>query len=97
MAGREQMNLRNESICKSYQEGSSIQAICKQFDLRRQRVYQILARGGVWKPRRKTKRTKFLGVSVSEQTKKALQQQAEEQGVSVSRFTSDKLDELTKE
>lgn len=88
------MDERNVAICLYYKEGHKLSETASHFKLGRQRVLQILQRGGVWMPYEKSKRDKFLGVQVSEETKAALQKQAESEGTSVSRFVSDKLDEI---
>lgn len=82
---------RNAEICKLYQEGLKVAALAKRFRLGRQRIYQIIKAGGVWQPYEREKKT-FLGVSVNPDTKAALKQRAEEEGVSVSELTSDALD-----
>lgn len=83
---------RDEAICAYYVKGRKLAECASHFRLGRQRVLQILKAAGVWKPYEKMKRTKFLGVSVSYETKAALKVKAEEAGLSVSRFASDALD-----
>lgn len=91
-----QMDRRNTDICAYYEKRHTL-AECASFaKLGRQRVAQILQAGGVWRPYVKTDRTKFLGVTVSEQTKDALTRKADKQGVSTSRLTSDILDEAVR-
>lgn len=85
---------RDAAICAYYSEGHSATACCKKFGLKRQRVHQILMKHGVKRRRTKGLRTKFLGISVSAQTKEALRQRADAEGVSVSKLTADALDAL---
>lgn len=90
------MDERNVAICLYYKDGHSLQQCASHFKMGRQRVLQILKKAEVWKPYVRTKRNKFVGVTVSEETKAALQARAEEHGTSVSRFVSDHLDEMVK-
>ena len=89
-----QMDERNVAICLYYNGGHKLSETASHFKMGRQRVLQILKKGGVWKPYVKSKRDKFLGLTVTEETKDALRERAEERGVSVSRFVADKLDEM---
>lgn len=82
---------RDAAICACYLDQGAV-ACEKKFHLKRQRIYQILKKGGVRQP--KSTRTKFLGVTVSEGTKTALKERADKEGVSVSKLTSDALDAL---
>lgn len=83
---------RNAAICARYQAGAKLAEVAKHFQLGRQRVLQILKAADVWRPYEKGTRTKFLGVTVSEETKLGLLRLAEERGTSVSKLTSDALD-----
>ncbi len=87
---------RNAAICAYYHAGHKLSETASHFKLGRQRIIQIVKAGGVWRPYEKTKRTKFLGVSVSDETKEGLKQIAEERGISVSKLASDVLDEVVK-
>ncbi|HVJ72062.1 MAG TPA: hypothetical protein VM531_11255 [Sphingomicrobium sp.] len=87
---------RNQDICAYYQSGQTIASCSKKFGLQRQRIQQILKQGEVWRPRVKSGRTTFLGVSVNEETKKALHRKARSEGLSVSKLASDALDKLVK-
>lgn len=87
---------RNAAICARYQAGAKLGDCAKHFQLGRQRVLQILKAAGVWQPYEKGRRTRFLGVTVSDETKEGLTRMAEERGTSVSRLTSDVLDEAVK-
>lgn len=89
-----QMDERNVAICLYYKEGHKLSECSSHFKLGKQRVLQILQQGGVWKPYQKAKRDKFLGVTVTDETKAALQAKAKEEGKSMSRFVSNKLDEI---
>ena len=91
-----QMEQRNAGICAYYQAGHKLAECATRFKLGRQRVLQILKAAGVWQPYVKMARTKFLGVSITDETKDALKVRADERGVSVSRLTSDILDEAIK-
>lgn len=93
---RAQAAKRDAEICAYYQAGHKLAECATRFKLGRQRILQILKAAGVWQPYVKMKRTKFLGVSITDETKDALKQKAEERGVSVSRLTSDILDEAVK-
>lgn len=103
---REAMHARNEAICAFYQNvdpktGESnprpMADVGRKFGLKRQRVQQILKKAGIWRPHERSGRTKFVGVVVREETKEALERLAEEKGTSVSKLTSDALDDLVKE
>lgn len=89
---RNQMTQRNADICAYYAAGHTLKQCASKFTLSRQRVYQLLCDAGVRQPYVKTDRTKFLGVNVTEQTKKALTRAAKDKGISASRFASDVLD-----
>lgn len=86
------MAQRDAAICAYYKEGHKLAECSSRFRLGKQRILQILQAAGVWKPYEKTKRTKFLGVNVTEETKEALKREADKKGVSVSKLASDKLD-----
>lgn len=92
-----QMAERNAAICAYYLQGRKLSECASHFKLGRQRIQQVLQQAGVWKPYVKSDRTKFIGVTVSEPTKEALQTRAEAEGVSVSRLVSDKLDAMVGE
>ena len=94
---KDQMTARNAAICAYYANGATLAQTASRFQLGRQRVAQILQAGGVWRPYVKNGRTKFLGVTVSEETKDALKAKADANGVSVSKFTSDVLAAAVKE
>lgn len=87
---------RDTDICTRYLSGLSLEECGKQAGLETQRVRQILKKAGVWKPPTRSRRTKFLGVSVSESTKDGLKQKADQEGVSVSKLASNALDALVK-
>lgn len=86
------MMARNEAICAYYGEGHKLRECASRFRLGRQQVMNILKKAGVWRPYVKGERTKFLGVSVSEQTKDALRAKAKVEGKSVSLLVSAALD-----
>lgn len=88
------MTERNSAIVDYYTSGRKLSECASEFKLGRQRILQILQAAKVWTPYVKTTRTKFLGVNVSEVTKKALKVKADEKGESVSKFASDVLDEV---
>ena len=83
---------RDAAICAYYQEGHTMAACVARFHLSRQRVIQILKKAGVWRPYVKSVRTKFLGISVTEEAKRELRQRAARRGVSVSKLVSDVVD-----
>jgi hypothetical protein len=85
---------RNAEICKYYSEGHTVPQCCLKFSLKRMRIQQILKKAGLWRPHEKSRRDKFLGVAVTTATKDALSKKATEEGVSVSKLTSDALDAL---
>lgn len=85
---------RDAEICAFYAAGHSMRACCVKYKLGDQRITQILRKGGVWLPRVKGERTTFVGAHVTPEAKGKLQQKASAAGKSVSRFTSDLLEEL---
>ena len=93
---REKMNARNAAIVAHHRDGHSIAECGRRFGLKRQRVQQILKKAGAWRPHEPSGRTRFVGVTVTEETKGRLEEMAEEKGTSVSRLTSDALDEMVK-
>jgi predicted HicB family RNase H-like nuclease len=90
------MNARNAAIVAYYRDGHKLKDCASEFQLGRQRVLQILQAAGAWRPYVKTSRDKFLGVNVTSETKDALKVKADEQGVSVSKFASNVLDEAVR-
>lgn len=94
---QQQMEARNAAIAACYGEGKTLKQCASQFRLGRMRVLQILKAAGVWTPRVKSKRTEFLGINVSEETKQTLKAKADQEGVSVSEFAAEKLDEAVAE
>lgn len=97
---QKELDERNAQICAYYTAGHSQSECESAFSLSRQRIQQILKKAGVWHPHERaprSSRTKFLGVTVTEATKDALGEKAEQSGVSVSKLASDALDELVKE
>ncbi len=91
-----QMTLRNMAICQYYEEGHKLRDCASKFRLSRQLVLRILKQAGVWKPYEKTNRTHYVGVVVSPETKVALRERAKDEGTSVSKYVSDRLDEMVK-
>ncbi len=91
-----QMTERNAAICAYYIEGHTLRECASHFRLGRQRTQQVLEAGGVWKPYIKSDRSKFLGVTVTEETKAALRERAENEGISMSRFASDLIEGAVK-
>ncbi len=91
-----QMIQRNADISVFYQAGNNAAKCASHFRLSRQSIIKILQKSGVWKPYPRGERNKFLGVTVSEETKSGLEEMAKAQGVSVSRLVSDNLDEVVK-
>ena len=90
------LDLRNAAVCDYYLAGHKLSECAKHFELGRQRVLQILKQREVWVPYVRTKRTKFLGVSIKPAAKKALKRKASEKGISVSKLVSDAVDDLVK-
>lgn len=88
------MTQRNTAICMYYTEGHKLSECASRFKLGRQRVLQILQNAGVWKPYVKGDRTKFLGISVSEEQKAALQREAVRRGISMSALTADLIKDM---
>ncbi len=84
---------RNAAICAYYVAGHKVKACASLFKMTRQGIVLILQAGGVWTPYIKGPRTKFLGVNVSAETKDALKALADAEGESLSKFTSDVLDD----
>lgn len=87
---------RDRALCALYATGTSLTECARQFGLRKQRTLQILKCGGVWRRQVRGRRTTYLGVQVTAETREALRQRAEAAGVSSSRFTSDLLDAAVK-
>lgn len=87
---------RNRMICAYYAQGHKLRQCATHFRLGRQRILQILQQEGAWVPYVKMGRNKFLGVNVTERTKRKLKEKADEQGISVSRLASDTLDEMVR-
>lgn len=87
---------RNQELTTAYRAGTSLQALEQLFTLKRQRIKQILSAAGLWEPRVKSGRNKFVGIVVTEGTKDKLTKHAKAKGVSVSQLSSDALDELVK-
>jgi lambda repressor-like predicted transcriptional regulator len=85
---------RNDSICAAYQTGLTLAAIGRQFGLSRPRIQQILKKAGVWVPSTKRRRTEYLGVTMTEQTKAALKVEAEKRGISLSALSDETLKEM---
>lgn len=80
---------RNAEICKLYQEGATIPALAKQFDISRQRIRQVIRAGGVWQ--RAKKRPVFLGIDVAQETKDKLKEVADKKQTSMSKLASDAI------
>ncbi len=94
--GEERVELlrRDAAICAAYvARTSGVRALAKVYRLSRQRVEQILKKGGVWAPHAKTDRTEFLGVAVSKGDKLVLRKEARRRGISVSALTSEMIRE----
>jgi hypothetical protein len=87
-----QMEERNKAICEYHSAGHTLAECGLKFGLGKQRILQILQRSGTWTPRARGKRTKHLGVTVTEETKDAIERAAYEHGKSVSRFASEVLE-----
>ena len=82
---------RDVEIIRAYVAGRSVRDLAEHFNISRGRLYQILK--DIVKVRTNSKRTEFLGVNVTEETKVVLERQARAAGVSVSKIVSDRLDE----
>lgn len=82
---------RDADICAYYAAGYKLSQTASHFRLGRQRVMQILKKAGAWRPYVKTGRTKFLGTTVSEETKAALHEEARRRGISVSELTDEAI------
>lgn len=87
-----QREARNAAIVAYYLEGHKLSEVARHHRLGRQLVLRILKQAGAWKPYVRSNRTRSVGVAVSEETKQALVERAEERGVSVSRLASEALD-----
>src|ERR1017187_101813 len=83
---------RNATIIGHFTAGVTLDALAAEFTISRQRIRQIVRAAGAWK--KKTPRGSFLGVDVTDSTKAALKAEAEKRGVSVSRLTSDTLEQM---
>ena len=78
---------RNTELCKLYTAGQTLDQLAATFSISKQRVRQIVIKGGVWK--KKTPRPEFLGVDVTKDVKDKLKDAADERGVSMSKLASD--------
>lgn len=87
---------RDTEICRLYRdEHLTLEQCGKRFELSRSRIKQILKENGVQpNPRQASGRDEFLGVSVTEEDKVALRDEALRRGSSMSKLTSDMLREL---
>jgi hypothetical protein len=83
------MEQRNKEICAFYVAGNDLAACASKFGLKRQRLKQLLEKAGVWRPYEKSKRTKFLGVSLTDEDKVALREEADRDGMSMSALSSE--------
>lgn len=88
------MDERNAAICAYYKEGHNLRQCASRFKIGRQRVLQILQAAKAWHPYVKSGRTKHLGVTVTEETKRKLEELAARKDASVSRYASDRLEEV---
>lgn len=86
------MSERNDEIIKQYTEGATLKVLAAKHRLSLQTVRNIVRKAGVY--RKAPAREAFLGVDVTAETKEALRAEAERRGVSVSRLTSDTLEEM---
>ena len=91
---RTKMSERNDAICAHYLQGHKLSECASKFRLGRQRILQVLQKAGVWKPYVKNARTQWLGVTVTEEAKVALQREATRRGTSMSALTSDLIEGL---
>ena len=87
-----QREKRDDEIVAYYLEGHKLAQCASKFALGRQRIQIILENKGVWKPYVRSGRDKHLGVTVTQETKDALIEKAEEKGISVSQLVSDTLE-----
>ena len=94
---QQQRDVRDAAICAYYLAGHKLSETSRQFQLGRQLVLRILKQHGAWRPYVKSNRTTQVGVAVSEDTKRALQERAEARGVSMSRLGSEVLDAYVNE
>jgi transposase len=89
----EQRTERDAAICRYYAEGHKIVECAAKFGLGRQRVHQILKASKVWKPiERRSMRSAFIGINVSEDVKAKLIAAARRRGNSLSLFASKVLE-----
>ncbi len=95
---------RNEEIAVCYVvEGKTLEECGQKFGITRERVRQILRKNGIFKAKKTQKvglntkgvveegRDVFLGINISESDKRALREEAERRGISMSRLSSDLL------
>ncbi len=91
---KDRMDQRDAELIVFYERGNTLTKTAKKFRISRQRALQILQVYGVWKPYVKTDRTKFLGVFVTKEDKKALKAEADRRGVSMSKLSADVIKEM---
>ncbi len=96
-AKQKQQSERDAAICAYYTATKKLSLTAFHFKLGKQRILQILKAHGAWVPYAKTARTEFLGVTITKETKEALKEKALTAGISVSKLSSDVLDELVAE
>jgi transposase len=94
---QQQRDERDRAIVAYYKEGHKLSETSRRFKLGRQLVLRILKQQGAWRPYVKSNRTTQVGVAVSEGTKQALKELADERGVSMSRLGSEIIDEYVNE
>lgn len=91
-----QRKVRDQAICDEYMSGATLRDCGRLFRLNPTRIKQIVTAAGLWRERPRNARSSFIGVEVSPETKEAVKKKAEETGVSVSKFASDRLEEAVK-
>ena len=83
---------RDAKICQRYTEGANFTQIGEEFNLKRQRIQQIIKHAGLWRPR--VIRDEFLGIHVDDETKATIRRMAQERGISMSTMTLELLSEM---
>jgi hypothetical protein len=88
---------RNETICREYRAGKTLEELGKDHSISRERVRQILRKAGINKQDRHVEvntRDVFLGLHVSEDVKAALRVEADRRGVTMSELSNNTLSEM---
>lgn len=88
-------SIRDAQICRLYLEGLTSTEIGDHFQLSRERIRQVLEKGGVTRVYRRsvqTDRHAFVGVDVPKRVKDAMREEAAKRGVTLSQLALEAFD-----